>query len=58
MSDFGELLQAAEQLTAEFDPASAKAIAHARPRPFPAPVTKEYLPFKLYFFKYIFIKLI
>ena len=37
----------------KFDPASAKAIAHARPKPLPAPVTKEYFPFKLYFFKYL-----
>ena len=34
-------------------PASANAIAQAFPRPFPAPVTKAILFFKLYFFKNI-----
>ena len=33
-----------------------KAMAHALPRPLPAPVTKAYLPFKLYFLRNIFIK--
>jgi NAD(P)-dependent dehydrogenase (short-subunit alcohol dehydrogenase family) len=37
-------------------PASAKAIAHALPKPFPAPVTRDYLFFKLIFFRYILLK--
>ena len=38
-------------------PASAKAIEQALPMPFPAPVTKAVLFFKLIFYRYIFIKI-